>query len=289
MGAMLPSSRLLPATVVVAVLVLSLRVMAMATTVPTIAGLWDKGVRSSMRTDVKTASVSTRTITSEPDRDVPIQRVPAPQSRAAEPPVAPLVPPPPVIVPPSPSMQSLPIQPLTVRGLSLQGAAAPPLAPLLPVSVVAQATLPVQPSASVQPMDAPIDPPDALKVRRSQIEERERKLVEREAVMAAADKRLSERVGELTALQTRLETLESGLKERNEANWGGLVKTYEGMRPKDAALIFNALDRGVLLEILDRMKPAKATPVIAAMDPERARQITADLSAKRTRSITVTN
>ena len=61
------------------------------------------------------------------------------------------------------------------------------------------------------------------------------------------------------------------------------------MKPRDAAVLFNTLDKPVLLEIVDRMKPAKASPVIAAMDPERARQVTADLAAKRTKSTTAIN
>ena len=126
-------------------------------------------------------------------------------------------------------------------------------------------------------------------MRRSQIEERERAVVEREAVATAAERRLSERVAELTALQARLQGLEAGLKERDEANWSGMVKTYEAMRPKDAAAIFNDLDKPVLIEIVDRMKPARATPVIAAMNPEKARQLTADLAARRTRSTTIAN
>jgi flagellar motility protein MotE (MotC chaperone) len=94
---------------------------------------------------------------------------------------------------------------------------------------------------------------------------------------------------ELQAIQTRLETLESERKVQEEANWAGLVKLYEGMRPRDAAVIFNALDKHVLLEILDRMKPAKAASVLALMDPEGARQITTDLAEKRTRSTTIAN
>ena len=67
------------------------------------------------------------------------------------------------------------------------------------------------------------------------------------------------------------------------------MKLYEGMRPRDAAAIFNALDKTVLLELLDRMKPGKASPVLASMEPEKARQITTDLAAKRTQSTTVVN
>lgn len=107
--------------------------------------------------------------------------------------------------------------------------------------------------------------------------------------MAAAEKRLNERLTELVSLQQRMQGLESALKERDEANWTGLVKLYEGMKPRDAAVLFNALDKPVLLEIIDRMKPAKASPVIAAMEPERARQVTADLAAKRTKSTTAVN
>ena len=105
----------------------------------------------------------------------------------------------------------------------------------------------------------------------------------REALLAAAERRLSERVEQLTALQTRLEAMEQTRRERDEANWRGLVKTYEAMRPRDAAAIFNELDRTVLMEVLDRMKEAKAGAVLAAMQPERARAATAALAAWRTR------
>ena len=130
---------------------------------------------------------------------------------------------------------------------------------------------------------------DVLQPHRSQIEDRERQVTQREAALNAADKRLSERVTELVALQSRLQALEAGRKTQEEANWTGLVKLYEGMRPHDAALIFNALDKQVLLEIIDRMKPAKAAPVIASMDAEKARQVTADLANKRTQTTTATN
>ena len=128
-----------------------------------------------------------------------------------------------------------------------------------------------------------------LRKRRSQIETREQALDQREATLAAAEKRLTERVAELAALQNRLQDLEKDLKERDAANWQGMVKTYEAMRPRAAAAIFNALEKSVLVELLDRMKPAKTALVLAAMDPEKARQLTADLAARRTQSTTLAN
>jgi flagellar motility protein MotE (MotC chaperone) len=133
------------------------------------------------------------------------------------------------------------------------------------------------------------DATQEVNLRRSQIEEREQQLAAREPALAATDKHLTDRVNQLLAIQAHLESLESERKQHEEANWVGLVKLYEGMRPRDAAAIFNALDKTVLIEILDRMKPAKASPIIALMEPESARQVTADLAAKRTRSTTVIN
>jgi flagellar motility protein MotE (MotC chaperone) len=141
----------------------------------------------------------------------------------------------------------------------------------------------------VAPSDADKALLEDLRSRRSTIEGKEQGLAQREATVAAAEKRLTDRVAELVSLQTRLQGLTKNLKARDEANWQGLVKMYEVMRPQDAASIFNALDRSVLVEVLDRMKPTKAALVLAAMDAEKARQVTADLATKRTQTTTLSN
>ena len=106
--------------------------------------------------------------------------------------------------------------------------------------------------------------------------------------MGAAERRLTARIDELSALQKRLEALETARQSHDDANWRGLVKLYENMKPRDAAAIFNDLELPVLLPVLDRMKEAKAAPVLAAMQPERARQVTAELAQMRTRAVTPT-
>jgi len=124
-----------------------------------------------------------------------------------------------------------------------------------------------------------------LRARRTVLEAREQALASREAMQAAADQRLNERVAQLTALQVRLEQLDQTRRERDDANWRGLVKTYETMRPRDAAAILNDLDAAVLLQVLDRMKEAKAAVVLAAMQPDRARAATTALAQFRSRSV----
>lgn len=148
------------------------------------------------------------------------------------------------------------------------------------------------PARPLQPL--PPEPPSAeqqaerallegLRARRTEIDGREQALASREMVLSAAEKRLAQRIEELAALQQRLQAVDRTLSEREAAGWRQLVKLYEGMRPRDAALIFDELETPVLLQILDRMGERKAAPVLGAMKPERARTITAELARYRAR------
>ncbi len=123
-----------------------------------------------------------------------------------------------------------------------------------------------------------------LRQRRVVLDAREAELASREVTMATVEKRLAARVDELTALQSRLEALERQRKERDEANWKGMVKLYESMKPRDASIIFNDLDMSVLLQVLDRMKETKAASILSAMAPDRARLVTIELAQLRMKS-----
>jgi flagellar motility protein MotE (MotC chaperone) len=115
------------------------------------------------------------------------------------------------------------------------------------------------------------------------LEAREGELATREAVLAAAERRLSQRVEELAAMQARLETLDRAAREREEANWGNLVRIYENMRPRDAARIFNELEMPVLIEVVARMKQRAVAPILAGMEPALAQKLTAELAARQAR------
>jgi flagellar motility protein MotE (MotC chaperone) len=148
-----------------------------------------------------------------------------------------------------------------------------------------------QPNAAV-PADDVISPAKRallldLRKRRKELDDRAAALALRESVVGAAEKRLAARADELLALQTKLEALEHARRQRDDANWAQLVKVYEGMKPRDAAEIFNSLDKTVLLPVLDRMKPAKAATVLAAMQPDRAREATVELAQMRNNGTTI--
>jgi flagellar motility protein MotE (MotC chaperone) len=65
-----------------------------------------------------------------------------------------------------------------------------------------------------------------------------------------------------------------------ETQLSSLVKTYESMKPEDAARIFNRLERGILVDVAHRMKPAKIGAVLAAMEPARAQDLTVLLARR---------
>jgi flagellar motility protein MotE (MotC chaperone) len=123
---------------------------------------------------------------------------------------------------------------------------------------------------------------EQLRSRRTEIDRREHAVNEREVVLAASERRLTERIEALAALQARLEAAEQARTEREEAGWRQMVKLYEGMRPREAAAILDELDMAVLVQILGRMGERKAAPLLGAMRPERARQLTAELARHRT-------
>lgn len=122
-----------------------------------------------------------------------------------------------------------------------------------------------------------------LRQRSEQLDAREREINDRKTVIEAAEAKLETRIDRLASLQSSLEELDGARKQRQSANWSGLVKVYEAMKPRDAAAIFDVLDIHVLLEVLDRMNERKAAAVLAAMQPERARMATQMLAQMRTR------
>jgi flagellar motility protein MotE (MotC chaperone) len=121
-----------------------------------------------------------------------------------------------------------------------------------------------------------------LRQRRQELDTREATLGARESMLVAAEQKVTARVTELQVLQNKLEALEATRKDHEDASWQGLVKLYEAMKPRDAATIFNDLEMPVLLQVVDRMKDAKAAPVLAAMQPDKARDLTAKLAQMRT-------
>ncbi len=113
-----------------------------------------------------------------------------------------------------------------------------------------------------------------LKNRRQELDQQKRELSVREALLKTAEKELDQKYQELISLKTEIESLLVTQSDEEQKRIVSLVKIYEGMKPKDAARIFNTLDLDILLAVVSQMSERKSAPVIASMSPERARTLT---------------
>ena len=57
---------------------------------------------------------------------------------------------------------------------------------------------------------------------------------------------------------------------------------YEGMKPMDAAKIFDRLEMSVLIEIASQIAPRKMSDIVGLMLPEAAEKLTIELARRAT-------
>jgi len=114
--------------------------------------------------------------------------------------------------------------------------------------------------------------------RREAVEKGERELATREALLKAGEQEIDRKYQELSQLRTQIEGLLDKQSEAEKARIESLVKIYEGMKPKEAARIFDTLDLDVMVRVVSKMSERKLSPILAAMNPERAKTVTIMLS-----------
>lgn len=117
--------------------------------------------------------------------------------------------------------------------------------------------------------------------QRNRLEAWEKQLMQKEALLQAAEQELDRKYSELVSLRAELEGLLEEQSEEEQKSITKLVKMYEGMKAKDAAAIFNSLDIDILVNVISRMSERKSAPILAAMSPERARTVTIMLAEER--------
>lgn len=120
-----------------------------------------------------------------------------------------------------------------------------------------------------------------MAARREELDKRERALVTREALLKAAEQEIERKYQEMAALRGEIEGLLEKQSAEEEARIQSLVKIYEGMKPKEAARIFDTLDLDVLSSVMSLMSERRLSPILAAMNPERARTVTIMLAEEK--------
>lgn len=120
-----------------------------------------------------------------------------------------------------------------------------------------------------------------LLARRTRLEKWENDIDMREKLLAATEARINEKINHLKAINQNIDDLVTQFNAREDEKITRLVKIYETMKPKDAARIFNELELDILLEMLVRMREAKAALIIAKMDSSKAKTVTSEFATRR--------
>lgn len=114
--------------------------------------------------------------------------------------------------------------------------------------------------------------------RREQLDAREKNLDSREAMMKAAEKQIDTKINEMSALKDQIEKLLGQQQDEENGKIDSLVKIYSGMKPKDAAAIFNQMDMNILLQVVSKMSERKSAAIIAVMDTNKATELSVRLT-----------
>lgn len=119
---------------------------------------------------------------------------------------------------------------------------------------------------------------ERLSDRRQQLDARSEELEMRENLLKAAEKRVEAKVAELKELELKVKTALDQRDQNELKRFKSIVAMYEGMKPKDAARIFDRLDLKILVEVATQMKPATMSAILAQMTPETAERLTVELA-----------
>jgi flagellar motility protein MotE (MotC chaperone) len=121
---------------------------------------------------------------------------------------------------------------------------------------------------------------ERLQARRQELETRAREIDIRESLLKAAEKRAEGRVEEMKAIESRITGAAAQKAEEETARFKGIITMYEGMKPKDAAKVFDRLEMPVLFEIASQIAPRKMADILGQMSPEVAERLTVEMARR---------
>jgi flagellar motility protein MotE (MotC chaperone) len=121
---------------------------------------------------------------------------------------------------------------------------------------------------------------ERLQSRRQELEQRAREIDIRESLLKSAEKRIDSKVEEMKAAEGRIGTAAGQRNEQEAARFKGIITMYEGMKPKDAAKVFDRLEMSVLIEIASQIAPRKMSDIMGVMQPEAAERLTVELARR---------
>jgi flagellar motility protein MotE (MotC chaperone) len=118
----------------------------------------------------------------------------------------------------------------------------------------------------------------SLQSRREELDKRDTDLSTREQAAAAAESRLEDQIDELKSVETKVQGMLTAMDAKRDERMTSLIKTYEAMKPKDAAKIFDGMEMGLLVDLAKGMKSASLAAAMSLMQPKKAEALTRSLA-----------
>jgi flagellar motility protein MotE (MotC chaperone) len=81
-------------------------------------------------------------------------------------------------------------------------------------------------------------------------------------------------------VESRISSASGQKGEADATRFKSIVTMYEGMKPKDAAKVFDRLEMAVLFEIASQIAPRKMSDILGQMSPEAAEKLTVELARR---------
>ena len=142
--------------------------------------------------------------------------------------------------------------------------------------------------------DALLCPPsDEVEALLSQIAGRDEELRSRETALALREQDLAIARQEIESSLERLSEAETRLAARMEmsatasdGDINRLVAVYEGMKPKDAAILFEAMEPTFASGFLARMRPDAASALFSNLSPEKAYALSVMMAGRNANAAT---
>jgi len=176
--------------------------------------------------------------------------------------------------------------------LTLGAAPQAPAKPPQPTEAAAKGPAKAQPTAA--PKTAPKAAPaaaekpattrlgtaieDDLARERAAVDARARALDMKEKLLAATEKRLTDRGTALRQVAQQLQVETGKAEVKTDERMTSLAKVYSTMKPRDAAIRFAGLDPALQVQIAQRMKERALSALLAQMPADGAAKLTAALA-----------
>ena len=121
---------------------------------------------------------------------------------------------------------------------------------------------------------------EAIRQREAQLAAEEKRLADRKQTLGVAEAKLAEQLAAFEKAQKNLEKTLAMADQAAERDLARMTTVYENMKPADAAKIFETMDVGFAAGLLARMRPDVAAQVLTGMKPETAYAVTLTIASR---------